>query len=126
MRERRASWEEIWGAVKARLDQWSIRQPPSGDIELFYTAKAVVSTINVTLLFFLLVTYIDIYAETKSDFTIGLMIFSIALLFYALASNPIVHWIFGFRALGLGPFAMLPDVFLCIASVVLLYLTLRY
>jgi hypothetical protein len=97
-----------------------------GDIEFFYTAKTVVSTINVTLLIFLLLTYISIYTKTRSQFTIGLIIFSMVLLFNALASNPMVQWIFGFRAFGLGPFAMLPDLFTCAALIVLLYLSIKY
>lgn len=103
------------------------RQPPiREDIEFYYTVKTVISTINVTLLIFLLVTYIDIYRKTQSEFTIGLIIFSLVLLFYALASNPWVHWVFGFSAVGLGPFAMLPDLFTCAALAVLLYFTVRY
>ena len=100
--------------------------PVRGDIELYYTVKTVISTVNATLLIFLLITYIGIYSKTKSEFTIGLIIFSMVLLFYALASNPLVHWTFGFRAFGLGPFAMLPDVFTCVALAVLLYLTVKY
>jgi hypothetical protein len=126
MRGRRASWEEIRVAVEAKLDEWNIKPPSLGDIELFYTAKTVVSTINATLLIFLLITYIDIYMTTKSEFTIGLIIFSMVLLLYALTTNPLVHRIFGFYAVGLGPFAMLPDVFTCVALAVLLYLTVRY
>ena len=99
---------------------------PRGDIELYYTIKTVISSINATLLVILLFTYIDIYRKTKSEFTIGLSIFSIILLLYALSSNPLVHWAFGFRAFGLGPFAMLPDLFTCGALGVLLYLTYKY
>ncbi len=107
---------------------WEPRRELSvrGDIEVYYTVKTVISTINATLLIFLLITYVDIYLKTKSEFTIGLMIFSMVLLFYALASNPLVHWIFGFYAFGLGPFAMLPDLFTCVALAVLLYLTIKY
>ncbi len=126
MRENGASWEEIQAAVDAKLDEWDIKQPPRGDIELFYTIKTVVSTINLTLVIILLLTYIDIYRKTKSDFTVGLIIFSIILLLYTLASNPIMQWTFGFRAFGLGPFAMLPDLFTCIALLVLLYLSVKY
>lgn len=97
-----------------------------GDIELFYTVQTIISTINVTLLIFLLITYIGIYRKTHSEFTIGLIIFSIVLLFYALSSDPLVQWTFGFRAFGLGPFAMLPDLFTCAALAVLLYLTVKY
>jgi len=102
------------------------RIPPPGDIELYYTLNTVISSINVTLLIFLLITYISIYGKIKSQFTIGLIIFSMVLLFYALASNPLVHWAFGFRAIGLGPFAMLPNLFTCVALAVLLYLTIKY
>ena len=109
---------------------WAHHLPPPynipGDIEFFYTAKTVVSTINATLLIFLLIIYINIYRKTRSEFTIGLIIFSMVLLFYALSSNPLVHWTFGFRAFGLGPFAMLPDLFTCVALSVLLYLTIKY
>jgi len=126
MRRERASWEEIRAAVEAKLDKWNIRPSSRGDIEFFYTVQTVVSTINVTLLIFLLITYIDMYVKTKSEFTIGLIIFSMVLLLYALTTNPLVHWIFGFRAFGLGPFAMLPDLFTCVALGVLLYLTVKY
>jgi len=102
------------------------RIPPPGDIELYYTLNTVISSINVTLLIFLLITYIGMYRKIKSEFTIGLIIFSIVLLFYALASNPLVHWAFGFRAFGLGPFVMLPNLFTCVALSVLLYLTVKY
>jgi len=105
------------------------RRPPYdilGDIELFYTIKTVVSTINVTLLIFLLLIYVSIYRKTRSEFTIGLIIFSAVFLLNALASNPLVIWAFGFRAFGLGPFAMLPDLFTFGALVVLLYLSIKY
>ena len=98
----------------------------SGDIELFYTIKTVVCSMNTALLIILLITFIDIYRKIKSEFTIGLAIFSTALLFYSLTSNPILHSIFGFYAYGLGPFAMLPDLFTFLALIVLLYLSLKY
>ena len=120
-------------SFEPKTPQWEPRRfpfPPfdgiRGDIELFYTIKTVVSSVNVTLLIFLFVTYIGIYKKTQSEFTVGLMIFSITLLLYALVSNPLVHWVFGFRAFGLGPFAMLPDLFSCVASAILLYLTMKY
>jgi len=96
-----------------------------GDIELYYTVKMVVSSINVTLMTILLITYVSLYKKTKSEFTLGLMIFSIVLLFNTLTSNPLLHWVFGFSAFGLGPFAMLPDLFTLVALVILLYLTFK-
>jgi hypothetical protein len=105
------------------------RKPPEitrEDVELFFTVKTVISSINVVFLVFLMVTYVDIYRKTKSEFTIGLMIFSLVLLLYAFSSNPLIHRIFGFRMYGLGPFTMLPDMFTCVALIILLYLTIKY
>jgi hypothetical protein len=96
------------------------------DYELFYTIETVISTINVTLSVFLLAIYINIYRKTRSEFTIGLTIFSAVFLMNALALDPFVQWAFGFHAFGLGPFAMLPDVFTLGALAVLLYLSFEY
>jgi hypothetical protein len=125
MKENGTGGERIRVAIGAKLDEWGVKPPPPGDIELFYTVKTAFSSINTALLICLLVIYVDIYRKTKSEFTIGLLIFSMVLLFYALSSNPLVHSTFGFRALGLGPFAMLPDLFTFIALIILLYLTLK-
>jgi len=104
-------------------------RPPydiGGDIEFFYTIETVVSTINVTLSIFLLLIYVDIYRKTRSEFTIGLMIFSAVFLLNALASSPIFRGAFGYRPFGLGPFAMLPDLFTLAALSVLLYLSFKH
>ena len=106
------------------------RVPPSqgnpADIEFFYTLDAVISTVNVTLSIILLVLYVNIYKKTRSEFTIGLIIFSAVFLLNALFSNPFVIWVFGFRPFGLGPFALLPGLFTLAALSVLLYLSFRY
>ena len=96
-----------------------------GDIELFYRVKTILSTVNATFLIFLLATYFDMYRKIRSEFTVGLILFSLILLLYALTSDPLVQWLFGFRAFGLGPFAMLPDMFTTFALVMLTYLTMR-
>jgi hypothetical protein len=97
-----------------------------GDIELFYTAQTVVSTVNVTLSILLLLIYVSIYRKTRSEFTIGLIIIIILFLLSALASNPLVVQASGFLPFGLGPFAMLPDLFTLGALAVLLYLSIKY
>ena len=96
-----------------------------GDIELFYKIQTILSSINATLLVFLLGTYLDMYRKLKSEFTVGLILFSVTLLMYALTSNPLLQWVFGYQAFGLGPFAMLPEMFTTIALAVMLYLTLK-
>ena len=104
-------------------------QPPGyipGDIELFYIVRTVISAVNITLLVVLIVTYASIYIKTRSEFTIGLLIFAIVFLMKDLASNPFVIGAFGFRLYGLGPFALLPDLFEFVALTVLLYLSVKY
>ena len=96
-----------------------------GDLELFYKVKTMLSTINTTLLVLLLGTYIDLYRKLKSEFTLGLILFSLILLLYAVSSNPLLQQFFGFWGIGLGPFAMLPDLFTTFALVILLYLTMK-
>jgi hypothetical protein len=97
-----------------------------GDIELFYIAEAVVSTVNVALSIILLITYVSIYRKTRSEFTIGLIVFSAVFLLNALASNPLLRRTFGYYEFGLGPFAMLPGLFTTAALAVLLYLSIKY
>jgi hypothetical protein len=103
--------------------EWRPPAPP-GDISLFYLAKTIVSFVNITLLVALLFIYANVYSKVRSRFTIGLVMITIALLLYALTSNPLLQILFGFRAEGLGPFALIPDLFATVASVVLLYLSL--
>jgi len=86
-------------------------------------AKIILSSLNSVLLTILLVIYIGIYRETESRFSLGLIMFSIALLLYSLTSNPLIHGLAGFMGSGLGPFTILPDLFTCIASAILLYLS---
>jgi hypothetical protein len=121
----------LWASSEVWFSPSPFRRRPTpmdipGDIEFYYTAKTVVSSINVTLSIFLLFTYIIIYEKTRSEFTIGLIIFSLVFLLNALASNPLVIWAFGFQAFGLGPFALLPDMFTFVALAVLLYLSVKY
>ncbi|MEM2107753.1 MAG: hypothetical protein QXL10_00500 [Candidatus Bathyarchaeia archaeon] len=97
-----------------------------GDLEIFYISKTVISSINLTLVLILLGTYVSLYKKTKSEFVIGLIVFALVLLLYTVVSNPIVIYLAGFRPIGLGPFAMLSDMFALLALGVLLYLTLRY
>ncbi len=96
------------------------------DFEFFYTIDTVISTVNVTLSIILLVVYVNIYRKTRSEFTIGLIIFSAVFLLNALFSNHFVIWVFGFQPSGLGPFALLPGLFTLSALAVLLYLSFRY
>lgn len=122
----------IWAiSFEPRTPIWEPRPFPNipnvtGDLELYYVVSTVTSSLNVTLTSILLATYVSLYRRTKSEFVIGLTLFALIFLLYTLVSNPIVRFIFGFRALGLGPFVMLPDLFALISLGIMLYLSLKY
>jgi len=119
----------LWATSAFRLP-FERRPPPPvairGDYQLFYTLQTVVSVVNTTLSLILLLVYINIYRKTQSQFTIGLIIFSLVLLLQGFVSIPLLHRAFGFYDFGLGPFVLLPDLFTCLALAVLLYLTFEY
>ena len=97
------------------------RGPPIG-METVLQAKLFVTTLNIIVLGFLFWNYIAVYRELPNRFTLSLMVFTLALLFYAVSSNPLLPLIMGFEhAVTLGPFIFLPDVFASVAVIVLLY-----
>ena len=98
-------------------------QHQAGDYEIYYTIKAMLATVNAFLLIILSSIYWRVYRDTGLEFSLGLVIFSFALLLYSLVSNPLLVSVMGYRGSGLGPFAMLPDLFTCIASITLLIIS---
>jgi hypothetical protein len=96
------------------------------DLQLYYIARTVFSTINIALLALLTETYAIIYYKTRSQFTIGLLIFSIVFLIKEIAASPFVTGAFQFSISGLGPFALIEPLFEMVALSVLLYLSIKY
>ncbi|MFW9767993.1 MAG: hypothetical protein ACFFF9_15315 [Candidatus Thorarchaeota archaeon] len=101
-----------------------IPEPDRVLMDFYLKVKTMVSLVNVVLSVSMISIYYDIYRQVKSKFTMGLIIVMFVLLMYALTSNPIIHVLFGFQAQGLGPFAMMPDIFTTFALGVLLYISL--
>jgi uncharacterized membrane protein len=98
-------------------------QHQAGDYEIYYTIKAVLASVNAFLLLILSSIYWRVYRDTGLEFSLGLVVFSFALLLYSLVSNPLLVGAMGYRGSGLGPFAMLPDLFTCFASFTLLLIS---
>ena len=96
------------------------------DLEFYYFARTVFSTINIVLLIVLIINYASIFIKTKSEFTVGLLLFAAFFLMKDIAWSPFVVSIAGFNVFGLGPFAFLPDLFELVALSVLLYLSIKY
>ena len=97
-----------------------------GDLEFFYAANSILSVVNIALLVVLTLIYVDIYVKTRSQFTIGLVIFALVFLVKDVTSSPLIVSLFRFRPYGLGPFEFLPGLFEFFALSVLLYLSVRY
>ncbi|MFT4891649.1 MAG: hypothetical protein ACI9YT_002583 [Halobacteriales archaeon] len=98
---------------------------PAAPGEAFDTVVQVrmfLATFNAILLLALVWSYLTLYRDLPNRFTLSLILFSLALLLYSLASNPVVHVLFGYPTdPSLGPFTFLPDAFAAVAVVVLLY-----
>ena len=88
--------------------------------ESFLRVKSAITMINIVISILLIAIYIGIYRDVKSDFTLGLLIVMFTLLLYALTSNPLFHYMFGYGVYGAGPFTIIPDLFTTLALSVLL------
>ena len=85
-------------------------------------AKVFFTSINIILLSALSINYYRIYSEMSTKMARSLTVFSLALLMYAITSSPLFQAFFGIRGgPGLGIFAYIPDLFVTIASGIILY-----
>ena len=129
----------VWAAVSfenfgfisqgAPTSPFSPRQRPGfnpADLQFYYVARTVFSTVNLALLVILTGTYAALYIKTRSQFSIGLLIFSLVFLMKEIASSPFVIGAFRFTISGLGPFALLEPLLEMAALSVLLYLSIKY
>ena len=97
-----------------------------GDFELYYMFRTILSTVNIVLIIMLIFNYVSIYQKTHSEFTFGLLLFAIMVVFKVITLYPIIIGLCGFGIYGLGPFAFLPDLFEMSALLVLFYLSVKY
>lgn len=99
--------------------------PPQEEMMFLTSLKTMTSFVNMVISIPLLITYVKLYRELHSRFTLGLIVVILVLFFYAITSNPLLHNFFGYYTLGLGPFTILPDAFATVALLVLFYLSLE-
>ena len=93
-------------------------------MDIYLKVKTMISLVNIVFILSLILIYYGVYRQVKSQFTLGLIVVMLVLLMYAFTSNPVIQILFGFQAQGLGPFAMLPDIFTTFALGLLLYISL--
>jgi hypothetical protein len=93
-------------------------------IENYIKFRIVISGLNIILYTYILAMYVQLYQETKSKFSMGLVALSSVLLIYSISSNPIVlFYLRGTEPAWLNIFNTLPDVFASIAAIIMIYLT---
>jgi len=94
----------------------------SSQVELLIRMGVFFTTLNLVLLVVLLAIYVQLYRDLPNKYTASLLVLSLALFLYAFSSNPLVHNIFGFRPRpNIGAFVFIPDFFIGLAILVLLY-----
>ena len=93
-------------------------------MDIYLKAKTMISLVNIVLIISLMFIYRGIYKQVKSQFTLGLIVVMLVLFMYAFTSNPLIQILFGYQAEGLGPFAMIPDIFATFGLGLLLYISL--
>jgi hypothetical protein len=93
---------------------------------VLYVSRTVLSTVNIAILSILTASYAVLYSKTRSQFTIGLLIFSVVFLLKDVASSPFVIGALTYTFQGLGPFALIEPLLEFMALSVLLYLSIEY
>jgi len=96
----------------------------SNMLAIYIKMRTVLAVINMGLLVYLMFLYGGSYRETKSNFSLCLLLLSVTLFLYAITSNPIIVWVNGFQAVSVwNIFNILPDIFTTLASAILIYLS---
>ena len=97
----------------------------SSQLASYIRWKTVINVLNMVLLAYLFVSYLEMYRNTKASFTLGLVFLSGALLSYSLFSNPLLlsfnRGISGLQIIRY--FNVIPDFFTTMASTILIYLS---
>lgn len=96
--------------------------PPPELLLLIVRIQLFVTTFNLVMLLALLGLYVSLYRDLPNKYTRSLILLSLALLLYAVTSNPLVHLLFGYRGPPTsGPFVFVPHAFVGFAIIVLFY-----
>lgn len=93
------------------------------NLVFFLKLKTAITFVNMTISMMLILIYTRLYKETKSEFTMGLIVVMASFFVYALMSCPLIPYLLGMRPFGTGIFAMIPDMFATVALFTLLYIS---
>lgn len=98
---------------------------PNRSLEIIVLLKVFFTSFNTVVLLGISYNYLKIYNEIQTSICRSLLLFSSALLMYAVTSSPLLHVMAGFQIISVGPFTFLPDLFVTAASLVLLHESYR-
>lgn len=93
---------------------------PSRSLQTVVIIKVFFTSFNTVLLAGLALNYLRIYNDMNTPLSRSLLIFSLALMLYALTSSPLVHVLTGFEVISVGPYTFIPDLFVSFATLVIL------
>ena len=94
----------------------------SGGMGSYFDIRFILSAINLLLIVYLLYTYTADYLRYRTSFALGIVAFLFSFLLYGLSSFPLIHVLFGFRAIG-GVFSFIPLLFSAICLVIFVKLS---
>lgn len=93
---------------------------PNRTLQTVMLMKVFLTSLNIVLLLGLTGNYLRIYSGMKTSLSRSLFMFSTALMLYAVTSSPLTHVLLGFEIISIGPFTFLPDIFVTLATVIIL------
>lgn len=114
----------IGALISAGLVTALVRSSMLNSMEVVETVLLVeifLSTFNVVLLSALSANYFKLSRELATSMTRSLLIFSSALTTYAVLSSPVTHYLLDIGPISIGPLTYVPEIFVAIASLTLLY-----
>lgn len=95
--------------------------------DIIFFSRLVLSIINIGVLGFLIIIFLNRYSKVKSEFTLGFLLFSTALFFRTVLSSPIVRFLIlnDPHHTIIDPYRLIADVFEIIALGIFLYISTR-
>lgn len=112
------------GAIVAAMSSVVIAQnvifSPNRTLQTVILLKVFFTSLNIVLLLGLVTNYLKIYSGLRTSLSRSLVAFSGALMLYAITSSPLTHVLAGFELISVGPFTFLPDIFVTLATIIIL------
>lgn len=95
--------------------------------DVILLTRLVISSINLLILLVLIYIFIHKYRELPSTFTLGFLLFALALFFRTLFAAPIIKvFVFGISSSSIvDPYRLIADIFELVSLLIFIYITTR-